>query len=212
MVSVYFTRADFLTYVTCGALAQLVIRLVAGPFAADPLARTAKTTEDLPMLSLKSAVATIVVPGGACLLIPYFILTADHASLTPPFGCFQVIAIPIFVVGVYMVVWVSTAFVRQGKGTPVPIEPPTRLVKTGLYRYVRNPMYVGAILIVLAEAVYFSAIWLVIYAAGLWLLLHAFMIVFEEPQLKRRYGADYEQYLTEVPRWIPRFRIPSRRS
>jgi len=162
------------------------------------------------MLSLKSAAATIVVPGSACVLIPYFILTALHISLTPPFGFLQLIAIPMAAVGAYMVVWVSTAFVRQGKGTPIPIEPPTRLVITGLYRYVRNPMYVGAILIVLAEAVYFSAIWLVLYAGGLWLLLHTFMIIFEEPQLKQRFGADYERYLSEVPRWIPRLNLMSK--
>jgi protein-S-isoprenylcysteine O-methyltransferase Ste14 len=156
------------------------------------------------MLSLKSAAATIVVPGGACLLIPYFILSALHISLTPPFGFLQLIAIPIFAGGVYIVLWVSTAFVRQGKGTPIPIEPPTRLVVTGFYRYVRNPMYVGAILIVFAEVIYFSSFWLALYGVGLWALLHACMILFEEPQLKRRFGADYERYLSEVPRWVPR--------
>lgn len=156
------------------------------------------------MLTLKAAVATIVVPGGACLLIPYYILIATHTSLTPPFGFLQLIAILVGTVGVFMVVWVSTAFVRQGKGTPIPIEPPTRLVITGFYRYVRNPMYVGAILTVLAEAVFFSSFWLAIYSLGLWALLHTFMIIFEEPQLKRRFGADYERYLTEVPRLIPR--------
>jgi protein-S-isoprenylcysteine O-methyltransferase Ste14 len=106
-----------------------------------------------------------------------------------------------------MVIWVSTTFVRQGKGTPVPIEPPKRLVITGLYRYLRNPMYVGAILITLAESLYFSLILLVIYSFGLWAILHTFMVIFEEPQLKRRFGADYERYLSEVPRWIPKFPV-----
>jgi protein-S-isoprenylcysteine O-methyltransferase Ste14 len=159
------------------------------------------------MLSLKSAAATIVVPGGACLLIPYLILTALHTSLTPPFGFLQVIAIPIFAGGVYMVLWVSKAFVRQGKGTPIPIQPPTRLVVTGLYRYVRNPMYVGAILIIFAEVIFYFSFWLALYGAGLWALLHTFMILFEEPQLKRRFGADYERYLSEVPRWIPKLHM-----
>ena len=162
------------------------------------------------MLSLKSAAATIVVPGGACLLIPYFILTAFHTSLTSPFGFLQLIATPIAAVGVFMVLWVSTAFVRQGKGTPNPIEPPTRLVFTGLYRYVRNPMYVGALLIILAEVIFYSSFWLALYGTGLWALLHTFMIIFEEPQLKRRFGADYERYLSEVPRWIPRLNLRSK--
>lgn len=159
------------------------------------------------MLSLKSAAATIVVPGGACVLIPYFILSAAHTSLTPHFGFLQLIAVLVAAVGVAMVVWVSTAFVRRGMGTPIPIQPPTRLVVTGLYRYLRNPMYAGAILIVLAGALYFSSLWLVIYAAGLWAILHTFMIVFEEPQLKRRFGVDYARYLVDVPRWIPRLPV-----
>lgn len=158
------------------------------------------------MLSLKTGAAIIVVPGGACGLIPYYILIAAHVPLTPTFSLLQFIAVLVAAVGVYLILWVSAAFVRQGKGTPIPIEPPTRLVITGLYRYVRNSMYVGAILLILGEAVYFSCLWLVIYAGGLWALFHTFMLIFEEPQLKRRFGTDYEQYLSEVPRWIPRLR------
>ena len=158
------------------------------------------------MLSLKSAVATIVVPGAACVLIPYYILNGARISLTPPLGILQVMAILIAGLGLYMIVWVSTAFVRQGKGTPIPIDPPTQLVITGLYRYVRNPMYVGAVLIILAEAIYFGSAWLMLYAVGLWAALHTALVVFEEPQLKKRFGADYEQYLKAVPRWIPKMR------
>lgn len=103
-----------------------------------------------------------------------------------------------------MIVWVSTSFVRQGKGTPVPIEPPKRLVVQGLYRYVRNPMYFGAVLTVLGEAVYFRSEWLVLYAVSLWLMLHIALVTWEEQDLKMRFGPEYEQYLKAVPRWIPR--------
>ena len=126
--------------------------------------------------------------------------------LLPPLGIVQISAIFIMGLGLLMVVWVSTALVRQGMGTPIPIDPPTRLVITGLYRYVRNPMYVGAVLITLAEAVYFGSAWLVLYAVGLWAALHTALVVFEEPQLKKRFGADYDQYLKAVPRWIPKMR------
>jgi protein-S-isoprenylcysteine O-methyltransferase Ste14 len=158
------------------------------------------------MLSLKSALATIVVPGTACLVVPYYILTAVHTPLTAPVSILQIIALFVAGLGLYMVVWVSTAFVRRGQGTPIPINPPTRLVASGLYRYVRNPMYVGALLIILAEAAYFRSAWLVLYALGLWAVLHIALVVFEEPQLKSRFGADYDQYLKTVPRWIPRMR------
>src|SRR5574341_81335 len=158
------------------------------------------------MLSLKSAVATIVVPGTACVIIPYYILSAVQIPLTPRLGILQILAILIAALGLYMIVWVSTAFVRQGRGTPIPTDPPTRLIITGLYRHVRNPMYVGALLIILAEAVYFGSAWLVVYAVGVWAALHTALVVFEEPQLKKRFGVDYEQYLKTVPRWIPKMR------
>ncbi len=159
------------------------------------------------MHALETAIAIIVVPGVACFLVPYSILAAAHIPLARPIGILQIVAIPIAALGVYMVIWVGMAFVRQGRGTPIPIEPPTRLVTNGLYRYVRNPMYVGAILTVLAEAAYFGSFYLVLYAAGLWAMLHISLVVFEEPQLKRRFGKDYERYMIEVPRWIPRFTI-----
>jgi protein-S-isoprenylcysteine O-methyltransferase Ste14 len=135
------------------------------------------------------------------------VLNGAQISLTPPLTILQVLAILIAGLGTYMIVWVSTAFVRQGKGTPIPIDPPTQFVITGLYRYVRNPMYVGAILIVLAEAVYFFSAWLVLYALGLWAILHIALVIFEEPQLKKRFGADYEQYLKTVPRWKPKMHV-----
>ncbi len=156
------------------------------------------------MHALISALGTILVPGTACFLIPYLILTRSGTDLNRPFGVLQALAVLVAIVGVAMVIWVSVNFVRRGKGTPVPVEPPAFLVTEGLYRLVRNPMYTGAVLIVLAWFVYFGAWQLLLYAAGLWALLHISLVVFEEPQLKRRFGAAYEQYLSAVPRWIPR--------
>jgi protein-S-isoprenylcysteine O-methyltransferase Ste14 len=160
------------------------------------------------MLSLKTTVATIVVPGTACILVPYYILKASHVSLTPTIGLGQIFACLIMACGLFMILWVSTAFVRKGQGTPIPINPPTRLIIQGLYRYVRNPMYVGAILVVLSEVIYFHSGWLVVYAVGLWAALHTALVIFEEPQLRHRFGVEYEQYLSAVPRWIPK--IPAR--
>lgn len=160
------------------------------------------------MLTLKTILATIFVPGTACILVPYLILRATNATIKRPTSPAQVIAILVILSGIYMIVWVSTTFVRQGRGTPVPVEPPTRLIIKGLYRYVRNPMYVGAVLVVLGEALYFRSIWLLVYAIAIWAMLHAALLVFEERQLKERFGPDYEQYLRAVPRWIPK--IPGR--
>jgi protein-S-isoprenylcysteine O-methyltransferase Ste14 len=159
------------------------------------------------MRTVKASLATIFVPGVACLLIPYLILDRLQIPLAPPQDFLQFLAFLAGGLGLFMVVWVSTAFVHYGKGTPIPIEPPTRLVIAGLFRYVRNPMYCGAVLIVLAETVYFRSAWLALYAAGLWGILHLALVVWEEPQLRRRFGTDYERYLQEVPRWIPRLRL-----
>jgi protein-S-isoprenylcysteine O-methyltransferase Ste14 len=156
------------------------------------------------MRTLKTGLATIVVPGTACFLIPYLILDQAGVPLAPSWGIWQIPAVLAGGLGVFMVVWVSTTFVRQGRGTPIPIDPPIRLVVHGLYRYVRNPMYTGAVLIVLAEAAFFRSARLALYAAGLGAVLHAALVVWEEPQLKGRFGTEYEQYLKEVPRWIPK--------
>jgi protein-S-isoprenylcysteine O-methyltransferase Ste14 len=119
------------------------------------------------------------------------------------------LALGISLVGAGMVVWVGYAFVTRGKGTPVPIDPPRRFVADGLFRYVRNPMYVGALLVLLGEALLFRSVWIVLYAAGLWLVLHTFLVVFEEPQLGRRFGSSYRAYVESTPRWIPHLPGPS---
>lgn len=164
------------------------------------------------MHTIISAIATILVPGSASFLVPYLILRASGAPLERPFGILQLLAVLMAAAGVFLIVWVSTTFVRRGKGTPVPIEPPVNLVTEGLYRRMRNPMYTGAVLAALAWAVYFASFRLLLYAAGLWLLLHTFLVILEEPQLRRRFGPAYEQYLKDVPRWLPRFGLPVKSS
>lgn len=156
------------------------------------------------MRSVRTGAATIIVPGLACVLGAYFILRAFHQWLVPGLGFLQVLAIPTALGGAWMVHWVSVAFVRSGKGTPIPLDPPERFVVHGLYRHVGNPMCVGALLLIPAEVVCFTSLQLVVYMAALWLSLDAFILAVEEPQLKRRFGGSYLAYLREVPWWIPR--------
>ena len=156
------------------------------------------------MLYLKTLAAIILAPGVGCVLVPYLILSGTQASLNPAFGLLQLMGILAGIAGVYLILWVCAEFVRRGKGTPTPIDPLKRLVMTGCYRYTRNPMYFGAILVILGEALYFESLWLALYAAGLGWLFQIFMVIFEEPQLKRRFGADTDQSMEEVPRWILR--------
>jgi protein-S-isoprenylcysteine O-methyltransferase Ste14 len=151
-----------------------------------------------------TALATMLVPGVACFLVPYHILRATHQPLSRAVGPVQIAALPLAAAGIAMVVWVSFAFVRHGRGTPVPIAPPKHFVSHGLYRWVRNPMYVGALLMLIAVIIYYGSVEVLVYAAGLWAALHAFTVIFEEPQLRRRFGQTYQMYRGQVPRWIPR--------
>lgn len=95
-------------------------------------------------------------------------------------------------------------FALQGLGTPAPIAPTKTLVVTGLYRYVRNPIYVAVVAIILGQALLFGAWGLVLLGAVFWLACHLFVVVYEEPTLQRSFGAEYEAYRANVPRWIPR--------
>jgi len=153
---------------------------------------------------LITTLATIIVPGIAVILLPYLILQSVGRTEAAPIGLVEIGSLILAVVGLAMVVWVSVAFVRHGKGTPVPLEPPREFVAAGLYRFVRNPMYFGALLAVFAEAVFFRSPWLLLYAALLWLALHTFTILAEEPQLEGRFGDLYRDYKAKTPRWIPR--------
>jgi protein-S-isoprenylcysteine O-methyltransferase Ste14 len=95
-------------------------------------------------------------------------------------------------------------FVRQGRGTPAPLYPTETLVVTGLYRYVRNPMYVSILATLIGQAFWFGNVSLLIYAAGAWIVTHIFVCLYEEPTLQRSYGAQYDLYRSSVPRWLPR--------
>ena len=97
-------------------------------------------------------------------------------------------------------------FALQGLGTPAPVAPPSRLVITGLYRYVRNPMYVAVVSLILGQGLFFGNVRLLEYAAAVWLGFHLFVLLYEEPTLRQSFGADYQQFCANVPRWIPRLK------
>jgi protein-S-isoprenylcysteine O-methyltransferase Ste14 len=95
-------------------------------------------------------------------------------------------------------------FALQGLGTPAPVFPTRRLVVTGVYRYVRNPMYVAVAAIILGQALLFGSVALLEYGAVVWLMFHLFVLLYEEPTLRGVFGSDYEAFRAAVPRWIPR--------
>jgi len=98
-------------------------------------------------------------------------------------------------------------FAVEGLGTPAPVLPTQHLVVKGFYRYVRNPMYVAVVSIVLGQALLLGNSYLLFYAAVVWSAFHAFVLSYEEPKLRTTYGAEYQAYCARVRRWVPRVTI-----
>ena len=157
------------------------------------------------MLWVKVIALFLLVPGIADVLIPWWILNRAGKFSFTSFGVWQGIGAFFILIGLAMVIWVCQAFVRHGHGTPAPFDPPHNFVTTGLYRWVRNPLYLGAaVLIPLGEGFFFESPWLLLYIAVLVILLQVYIVYVEEPALVRRFGRPYKKYLRTVSRWIPR--------
>ena len=108
--------------------------------------------------------------------------------------------------GASLMLWCWYEFATRGRGTPMPLDPPRRLVVVGPYRYVRNPMYVAGLLVLLGQAMLYGTTSLLWYAAAFALVTHLFVVGYEERTLGRRFSADYDAYRAAVGRWVPRLR------
>ena len=154
------------------------------------------------MLVLRSIFFTFLQPGSLTILIPYLILRGTDTS---QLGMIRYLGLPLIVVGVLGLLWCVWQFFAKGRGTISPLDPPKNLVVYGLYRYVRNPMYVSAMAILLGEAVFFMSLPLLIEAVIFFLAANVFIRFYEEPTLQRQFGESYEEYKRSVGRWIPRW-------
>jgi protein-S-isoprenylcysteine O-methyltransferase Ste14 len=153
---------------------------------------------------LGSAVFFVVAPCTLAGLVPWSI---TGWQLRPPFLGLELtrgIGAIMILAGVPGLVDAFARFALQGLGTPAPVAPPRNLVVTGLYRYVRNPIYVAVVAIILGQAVLMGDWRLIVYGALLWLAFHVFVVAYEEPTLERTFGREYEAFRAAVPRWIPR--------
>ena len=153
---------------------------------------------------LGSAVFLVLAPGFVAGLVPWWI---SHWRMEDP------------LLGVAVLRWVGGVligigsvglldsflrFALQGLGTPAPVFPTRHLVVSGLYRYVRNPMYVAVVSTILGQALLLGNGALLEYGALVWLLFHLFVLAYEEPTLRGSFGPEYNEFCTAVPRWIPR--------
>ena len=155
------------------------------------------------MLWLRTALFTILVPGTELVLIP---LVVVYFGLGPrlELGPARYSGVVPLLVGLAMILRCFADFVHCGRGTPAIYDPPRELVVAGLYRYVRNPQYVGVVLVVVGEALLTGMVVLFGYAALVALGYHLFVRYYEEPTLGRLFGEPYARYRAAVPRWLPR--------
>lgn len=151
-------------------------------------------------LLVRNLLFTIVVPGCGAVYVPWWILTRADASATPVAWP----AVGVVVIGVALYLGCLWVFATVGRGTPGPWDAPRAFVAVGPYRWVRNPMYIAAVLVVLGEAWLFLSLPLLLYAGAMGIFFHLFVIGYEEPTLRRSFGRTYVDYLRTVPRWIPR--------
>jgi protein-S-isoprenylcysteine O-methyltransferase Ste14 len=156
-------------------------------------------------LVVRNLMFTIVVPGLGGAWMPWWLLTRDGRSVTV--AAWE--AVPVIAAGTALYVWCVWNFASVGRGTPGPWDAPSRVVAAGPYRWVRNPIYLAALLVVLGQAWLFLSLPLLAYAAAMAIVFHLFVIGYEERTLGHRFGPDYLEYRRTVPRWLLR---PPRRS
>jgi len=156
------------------------------------------------MVLLKTIIFTFLVPGTVTILVPYWLLSYRSAPTPVQLGILGYLgALPILT-GASIYFWCAWDFTFAGRGTPAPIDPPKELVVRGLYRYVRNPMYVGILSILLGEALLFGSSRLFEYTAVAFIFFFLIVVLYEEPMLRQKFGESYREYCEDVPRWIPR--------
>jgi protein-S-isoprenylcysteine O-methyltransferase Ste14 len=151
-------------------------------------------------LIIRNVVFTIVVPGLGGAWLPWRILTRDGRTVAP--AAWE--ATPVIALGIVLYAWCVANFAAVGDGTPGLWDSPRRVVASGPYRWVRNPIYISAFLIVSGESWLFLSPRLLAYAGAMAVCFHLFVSGYEEPALRRRFGEAYLDYQRAVPRWIPR--------
>lgn len=146
-----------------------------------------------------------VILGGPGFVLVYVPLWITHFRVPLSEPWWQMMAAGVLIAaGILPLLESAGRFVTIGRGTLVPTAPTERLVVSGLYRHVRNPMYVGVVTALVGEAILFESRDMAAYVPLIWIACHLFVFFYEEPALARRYGEQYARFKQHVPRWMPR--------
>jgi protein-S-isoprenylcysteine O-methyltransferase Ste14 len=154
--------------------------------------------------ALGSALFFVLAPGTVAGLVPWLISRWRFETLVAGWPSLRVVGGLLVIAGVAVLIDSFARFAVQGLGTPAPVFPTRHLVITGLYRYVRNPIYVAVVATIAGQGLLLGNVRVLEYAAVVWLLFHLFVVAYEEPTLRATFGSEYELFCSAVRRWIPR--------
>jgi protein-S-isoprenylcysteine O-methyltransferase Ste14 len=155
---------------------------------------------------LFSAIFGVLAPGTVAGIVPWYITGWNFHEPFFHFYGFRLIGGLFILMGLPVLVNAFARFAIEGLGTPAPVLPTQHLVIHGPYRFVRNPMYVSVLALIFGQAFVFGSTRLLIYGVCVWVAFHLFVVIYEEPKLRRTYGAEYDEFVKKVPRWIPRLK------
>jgi protein-S-isoprenylcysteine O-methyltransferase Ste14 len=141
--------------------------------------------------------------GLVLIYLPARLLSWSGIVCPTAIGVQQVAGMVIGAAGAAFALWCIFSFALIGRGTPAPFDPPRRLVIQGPYRFVRNPMYIGAGLALAGAALFYESLPLLGYTGFFFLATHLFVVWYEEPTLRRTFGQEYKAYCRQVRRWWP---------
>ena len=150
---------------------------------------------------LRAIIAFLALPCVVAGLVPALIVSSDTHR-----GNGMAIGFVLLVAGLILLLWCVRDFFVSGRGTLAPWDPPKHLVVVGLYRFVRNPMYLAVLTIVLGWGLATGSTFLALYLFALGVAFHLRVVLYEEPRLRQQFDAEYKAYVATVPRWLPRLK------
>ena len=153
-----------------------------------------------------SALFLVIAPGTVAGLLPFLISRWRRSGDFGGSEAIELAGLVLILAGGAALLECFFRFAWTGLGTPAPVAPTRKLVVSGLYRHVRNPMYVAVVTLVIGQALWFGSLDLLAYGAAVWLAFHLFVLLYEEPTLRRQFPDDYADYTRHVRRWLPRLR------
>jgi len=153
-----------------------------------------------------SAIVLVIAPGTVAGYVPWRICRWHVEAPLLGISSLRLVGVLLIAAALPVLLDSFARFALQGLGTPAPIFPTRHLVVSGLFRYVRNPMYVAVVSLILGQGLFFGSLLILEYGIAVWVGFYLFVLIYEEPALRKNYGPEYEEFCANVPRWIPHLR------